>query len=154
MLIYQHEFQIVFVFRVSKDLQGSLEKLDPQDLLDLLDKRWVFLYCEGTWVGYKIVSHLKISNHVLVQIEGGEKEYKWKFILWGVLHDGFRLLGLSWHWWFQRRQGVFPRQHFHPSTCLNVNKFLWWAHIISVARGKLVSVFLVPEGREEIQDPE
>lgn len=92
-----------------------------------------------------------ISNHVLDQLEnnqGREVEVCLRRL------SCFCLLGLSWHWWSQRQQGDGPRQHLHPFTCLNVNKFCGWAHIIFVARGKLVSAFLVPEERGEIQDSE
>lgn len=47
-LILQQEFQSVIGFRVSKDLQAALEKLDPQVHLDLLDKQWVCIILSVT----------------------------------------------------------------------------------------------------------
>lgn len=41
MLILQYKFQSIFGFRVSQDLQATLENLDPQVHPDLLDKQWV-----------------------------------------------------------------------------------------------------------------
>lgn len=133
-----------FGFRAPKDLQAALEKLDPQVHPDLLDKQWV---CIILWRQLAEMFTFKVCWRTV-------KERKWQSV-WDASHDCFCLLGLSWHWRSQRQQGDGPRQHLHPSTCLKINvKFCWWAHIIFVARGKLVSAYLVPEERGEIRDPE
>lgn len=152
LLILQHEFQSVFGFRAPKDLQAALEKLDPQVHPDLLDKQWVCIILWGELA--EMFNSVSTSQIMFKICWRTMKEGKWQSV-WDASHDCFCLLGLSWHWWSQRQQGDGPRQHLHPSACWNINvKFCWWAHFIFVARGKLVSAYLVPEERGEIQDPE
>lgn len=127
------------IFRVPKGLQAGQEMLDPQVLLDLLDRQWVFIIL---WLCLILILLDWISSGRLHKIplvemcsqncqwglenqvsevtglKENDKESEKDICKWGFIRSFLSFLGLFWHQRGQRRQGYYPSRHIFLSSCL------------------------------------